>query len=400
MLKKSKQLVDDLFEKSSMSFGEHLEELRKAFTKAFIWLGVGTAIGLYFGTSVVKFVEAPLRASLSEFKIEQAKREFYKINGVAASNETAVWMRTNGVVPERVFVDPSELRLSSTLTLPEVAALGTGSAPDATTTGESELAPGLAAVPATEPAAENSDGAETKAEENAETERKAAATQAAINPWKDVEISRLVRLQPVLLWRPIEDKLLTFNLLESFMIWLKAGLVVGAMIGSPGIFFHIWQFLAAGLYPHERRYVYWYMPLSLGLFFAGISLAFFVVFPLMMSFMLTYNLEMDIDMAPRLNEYMSLALMIPLGFGIAFQLPLVMLALHRFGLVSVELYVKQWRMAVLIIAFLAMVLTPADVYTMLGLFFPMVGLYFFGIFLCKFMPAGSGIGSQALDPQG
>jgi sec-independent protein translocase protein TatC len=120
----------------------------------------------------------------------------------------------------------------------------------------------------------------------------------------------------------------------------------------------------------------------------------------MLAFMLTYNLEMEIDMAPRLNEYMSLALMIPLGFGIAFQLPLVMLALHRFGIVSVETFIKQWRMAVLVIAFLAMVLTPADVYTMLGLFFPMVGLYFFGIFLCRFMPAGRGIGSQALDPQG
>ena len=109
MLKKSKQLVDDLFEKSSMSFGEHLEELRKALTKAFIWLGVGTAVGLYFGTSVVKFVESPLRASLSEFKIEQAKRLFYKANGVVASPEMAKWMQTNGVVPERVFIDPQEL---------------------------------------------------------------------------------------------------------------------------------------------------------------------------------------------------------------------------------------------------------------------------------------------------
>ncbi len=369
MLKKSKQFVDDLFEKSSMSFGEHLEELRKALTKAFIWLGVGTAIGLYFGTSVVKFVEAPLRASLSEFKIEQAKRAFYKINGVPASDGMAKWMRTNGVVPERVFIDPVELKSPTLLTVPEVAAI--------------------------EPVPNEANSAEA-----ATGESDAAAAQAAVNPWKDVDIRRLERLQPLLLWRPIEDRLLTFNLLESFMIWLKAGLVVGAMIGSPGIFFHIWQFLAAGLYPHERRYVYWYMPLSLFLFFAGISLAFFVVFPLMMAFMLTYNLEMDIDMAPRLNEYMSLAMMIPLGFGVAFQLPLVMLALHRFGIVSVDMYVKQWRMAVLVIAFLAMVLTPADVYTMLGLFFPMVGLYFFGIFLCKFMPAGAGIGSQALDPQG
>ncbi len=386
MLKKSKQLVDDLFEKSSMSFGEHLEELRKALTKAFIWLGVGTAIGLYFGTSIVKFVEAPLRVSLSEFKIEQAKRAFYKINGVAASTETASWMRANGVVPERVFINPSELQSAPKMSVPEVAALGSGT--------ESEEA---AAEKVADTAA---DSAATETTSTANTQLQAEATQAAINPWKDIEISQLVQLQPVLLWRPIEDRLLTFNLLESFMIWLKAGLVAGAMIGSPGIFFHVWQFLAAGLYPHERRYVYWYMPMSLALFFAGISLAFFVVFPLMMAFMLTYNLDMDIDMAPRLNEYMSLALMIPLGFGVAFQLPLVMLALHRFGLVTVELYVKQWRMAVLIIALLAMVLTPADVYTMLGLFFPMVGLYFFGIFLCKFMPSGGGIGSQALDPQG
>lgn len=362
MLKKSKQMVDDLFEKSSMSFGEHLEELRKALTYAFVWLGVGTAIGLYFGTSVVKFVEAPLRAKLSEFKIEQAKRLFYKANGVAASAEMAKWMETNGVVPERIFIDPKEL------TSP-------------------------IAVSATEPPASPPADAAKKSED-------AQATQGATNPWKDVDVARLERLQPLLLWRPIENKLLTFNVLEGFMIWLKAGLVVGAMLGSPGIFYHIWQFLAAGLYPHERRYVYWYMPLSLALFFAGISLAFFVVFPLMLAFMLTYNLEMEIDMAPRLNEYMSLALMIPLGFGIAFQLPLVMLALHRFGIVSVDMFIGQWRMAVLVIAFLAMVLTPADVYTMLGLFFPMVGLYFFGIFLCRFMPAGRGIGSQALDPQG
>ena len=363
MLKKSKQLVDDLFEKSSMSFGEHLDELRKALTKAFIWLGVGTAVGLYFGESIVKFVEAPLRASLTDFYIAQAKRQFFKANGTEPSEEMTAWMKTNGVVPDRVFIDPKDME-AETVTVAEAAA------------------------------------SEPTDPDKAAAEISAATEQAKFNPWKNITVDRLERLQPILLWRPIQNKLLTFNALEGFMIWLKAGVVAGAMLGSPGIFFHIWQFLAAGLYPHERRYVYWYLPLSLSLFFAGIALAFFVVFPLMLGFLLTYNLGMDIDMAPRLNEYMSLALMIPLGFGIAFQLPIVMLALHRFGIVSIDLYIKQWRMAVLIIAFLAMVLTPADVYTMLGLFFPMVGLYFFGIFLCKFMPSGAGIGSQALDPQG
>jgi sec-independent protein translocase protein TatC len=97
---------------------------------------------------------------------------------------------------------------------------------------------------------------------------------------------------------------------------------------------------------------------------------------------------------------MSFALFLPLGFGIAFQLPIVMLGLHRFGIVSVKTFLAQWRIAVLAIAFLSMLLTPADIYSMLGLFIPLVALYFFGIILCKYMPQGAGIGSPALDPKG
>ena len=187
MLKKSKQLVDDLFEKSSMSFGEHLEELRKALTMAFIWLGIGTAVGLYFGTSMVKFVEAPLRAKLSEFKIEQAKRLFFKANGVAPSPKMAKWMETNGVVPERVFIDPKEL-----------------TSPNSETVAEASLA-----VPESPPS------------ESTDKTVKPHVRQSTLNPWKDVDVARLERLQPLLLWRPIENRLLTFNVLDGFMIWLN-----------------------------------------------------------------------------------------------------------------------------------------------------------------------------------
>ncbi len=356
MLKKSQQSTDDLFEKSSMSFGEHLDELRKALTKAFIWLGIGSAIGLYFGENIVKFISEPLKASLTDFYILQAKQQFKKANGEEPTEKMSAWMTTNGVVPERVFVDPLDIEASAPITLDQV---------------QEVAAVDKATLPTNK------------------------ETQLAANPWKGVDLDKLERLQPVLLWRPIQNKLLTFNAMEGFMIWLKAGLVAGVMIGSPGIFWHIWQFLAAGLYPHERRYVYWYLPLSLLLFFGGICLAFFVIFRLVLGFLLTYNLGLDIDIAPRLNEYMSFALMLPLGFGIAFQLPIVMLGLHRFGVVSVELFISKWRVAVLVIAFLAMVLTPADVYSMIGLFFPLVALYFFGILLCKYMPAGPGIGSRS-----
>ncbi len=121
MLKKSKQLVDDLFQNSSMSFGEHLEELRKALTKAFIWLAVGTAVGLYFGEAIVRFVETPLRGSLTDFYIEQAKRQFKKANGVEPEGKMVDWMKTNGVVPDRVFIDPRDLQ-NETVSVAEAAA--------------------------------------------------------------------------------------------------------------------------------------------------------------------------------------------------------------------------------------------------------------------------------------
>ncbi len=208
------------------------------------------------------------------------------------------------------------------------------------------------------------------------------------------------RMQPLLLLRPIPNRLMTFDMLEGFLIWLKAGLLVGAIIASPAIFYHVWDFLAAGLYPHERRYVYLYLPLSVLLFVSGVCLAFFVIFELVINFLLTYNEGMDIDFAPRLKDYISFALFLPLGFGIAFQLPIVMLGLNRFGIVTTDVFISKWRYAVLGIAFLSMVLTPADAYSMIGMFIPLTFLYFLGIVLCKYMPKGPGVGSQAFDPVG
>jgi sec-independent protein translocase protein TatC len=368
MLKK--QPADDLFEKSSMTFGEHLEELRKTLGKAFIWLGVGTCIGLFFAENIVRFIESPLKAAIYDFYIARAKAQFKDANGKEPSDELASWMSGNGMMPERVFVDPAALKQ-----LPESLAM---SSPDKTPP-ETEKTASQEAKPKVEPVA--------------------TVSSADFNPWKNVDIEKLERLKPFLLWRPIPNKLVTLTATEPFMIWMKAGLVAGVIIGSPGIFWHIWQFFAAGLYPHERRYVYWYLPLSLLLFFAGVSLAFFVVFRLVLGFLMTYNTGLDVEFTPRLNDYMSFALFLPLGFGIAFQLPIVMLGLHRFGLVTVETFSSQWRIAVLAIAFLSMILTPAEVYSMIGLFLPLTGLYFFGIFLCKYMPKGAGIGSAALDPR-
>jgi sec-independent protein translocase protein TatC len=95
---------------------------------------------------------------------------------------------------------------------------------------------------------------------------------------------------------------------------------------------------------------------------------------------------MQIDPDPRISEWLSFVLMLPLGFGISFQLPLVMLFLERIGVFDVTGYLQKWRLAVLVIFILSAVLTPADPYSLLLMALPLCVLYFGGIGLCRVMP--------------
>ncbi len=197
-----------------------------------------------------------------------------------------------------------------------------------------------------------------------------------------------VRLVDLPFWKPVDIKVQALGASEAFMIWMKAAFIAGLVISAPWVFWKIWQFVAAGLYPHERHYVFIYLPFSLILFFAGAAMAFFFVFQPVLSFLFSFNKSMNIDPDPRISEWLSFVLFLPLGFGISFQLPLVMLFLQRIGILSVELYVSKWRIAILAIFVIAMVLTPADPISMLMMALPLSVLYFGGIALCMWMPRG------------
>ena len=82
-------------------------------------------------------------------------------------------------------------------------------------------------------------------------------------------------------------------------------------------------------------------------------------------------------------------LFLPLGFGISFQLPLVMLFLERIGILSVNQYISNWRIAVISIVVLSAVLTPADPWSMFFMAVPLVFLYGLGLLMCKFLPRAS-----------
>jgi sec-independent protein translocase protein TatC len=103
--------------------------------------------------------------------------------------------------------------------------------------------------------------------------------------------------------------------------------------------------------------------------------------------LISFNTSLGLTLQPRLSEWVTFAIILPLMFGISFQLPLVMLFLERLQIFDTKVYTQNWRFAVLAISFISMILTPADPISMLLMMAPLIGLYFFGILLCRYSPS-------------
>jgi sec-independent protein translocase protein TatC len=186
-------------------------------------------------------------------------------------------------------------------------------------------------------------------------------------------------------WMGIEkiERPVTLNVQEAFVTYMKVSFVAGLIIASPWVFYQLWLFIAAGLYPHERKYIYTYLPMSLVLFLGGVFFCFYAVLPTVLDFLLGFNVRTELTAQIRISEWISFAIMLPLLFGISFQLPMVMLFLSRINLFTVKQYIAQWKMAVLVIAILSMLLTPTpDPMTMILMMVPLLALYALGIGLC------------------
>ncbi|MEM8666562.1 MAG: twin-arginine translocase subunit TatC [Planctomycetota bacterium] len=364
---------DDLFDNSTMTFGEHLEELRHSLVRAILSLAAGMIIGLFFADRVVLFVQMPLQSAIQKFN---ADRALYQLGYDPDDEKNAglhTFLSTNALSWDIIYEIPDEYQALSM---------------------ES-----MQASQVNRPATSKSPKAETDAEGD-----DPAGTEAPLVV-EPVELANLLTslpdpsaLKPKIQLRQNKSGLSSLKMEEPFMIWVKAGLIVGAVIASPLIFYHLWTFVAAGLHRHERRYVYVYLPFSVVLFISGVVLAFFLVLHYVLSFLLAFNGSMDVAIEPRLSYYVNFVLLLPLGFGIAFQLPLVMLFLQRIGLFETRAYIESWKIAVLVIFVISMILTPADVTSMIALAIPLVFLYALGILMCQFLPRGRGLGSGAYDP--
>ena len=162
------------------------------------------------------------------------------------------------------------------------------------------------------------------------------------------------------------------NLLITLSIYL------GIVIASPWILYQIWLFVAPALYKHERSAITGFLFSTVFLFLAGIAFGYFISLPYVLRFLISFQGPV----VPLINvdEYFDLILMVLLGLGLVFELPVLIFFLSLFGIVTPKFLMKNFRYAILVIAILAAILTPTpDATTMLAFMAVLVGLYFVGV---------------------
>jgi sec-independent protein translocase protein TatC len=178
-------------------------------------------------------------------------------------------------------------------------------------------------------------------------------------------------------------ELAALNLTEPFVVYFKVSLMCGFILASPWVFYQIWSFIAAGLYPQEKKLVNYFLPFSTGLFIAGALFCQIYIIPKSIEALLWFNEWLGIAPELRLNDWLSFAILLPVVFGLSFQTPLVMLFLNWIGVMTARGFLSYWRIAIFLLAVFAAVVTPTpDAVNMFLMWGPMVALYFLGIYLC------------------
>jgi sec-independent protein translocase protein TatC len=309
-----------------MSFGDHIEELRSHLIRAIAGFVVGMLISLLFAKVVFGIITRPVEKQLMEFYNQRVERIQKELDDDPALKE----MNKPKAIP-------------ILMTRADAEKWGLKVPPDVETVDE------LVRVPLyTEPL------------------KHEIAVSAA---------QRTVGRPPMLS---------TMNVMEAFMVYFKVVAMTGLVISSPWVFWQIWSFIAAGLYPHEKKYIHVYLPVSVGLFIAGVLTCQFMVIPNAIRGLLWFNEWLNLEPDLRLNEWLTFAILLPLVFGICFQTPLVMLFFGKIGIFDADSYRKKRRMAWFLMAVFAAVITPVDALSMILLWIPMCGLYELGILMVQY----------------
>lgn len=174
-----------------------------------------------------------------------------------------------------------------------------------------------------------------------------------------------------------DGELLYSGLADGLMIRFSLSVLFSLFVTTPFALWQLWAFVAPGLHQGERRTIWPILIFSPLLFVMGAAFAFYILFPFVFGFFIELNQSAPVPtiILPAATDYLAFAIGMLKVFGVAFQLPLVLVLLNRIGILSRARAVRMRRYAIVLIVVVAAVLTPPDVVSQIVLALPMWGLF-------------------------
>ena len=183
---------------------------------------------------------------------------------------------------------------------------------------------------------------------------------------------------------PVPYHLVATGGLEDMFAYMFASFMFALVLAAPVVVWQAWAFLAAGLYPKERAIFYRYFPFMVSLLIAGVLFGYWIALPYSLGFLIQLMDPSQVGAMLSVGQYFTLLFAMTAAMGVVFQLPLVMVALQRVGLVRHRTFLTHWRITVLCIFIAAAIFTPPEPVSMLLMASPMLLLYGLGLGLTFF----------------
>jgi sec-independent protein translocase protein TatC len=327
---------EQLGDEGTMSFLDHLDELRSRLIRSALFIAIAFVLCWIFSDRIYDFLQVPVHAAMVEAKLMYAP----PLTG------TAVPLSEMADGSDVLFLFTTEAKLGDV------------------------LVPAGTSVPAK--VKRDADG----------TTHLVTSTPLVIRTTvidKDTEINpKLYASTGATLSR--DDQLVVGTVQGAFNLYIKVSFYAAVFFAVPFLLVQIWGFVAPGLYPHEKRYAAPIIIMATAFFLIGCAFAYYIAFPRAANFLLGVATAGNLRPLVTADEYFDLIIIIMLGLGIVFEIPTITFFGSRLGLVSPGLLLRVWRYAVIAIFIIAAILSPTtDVPNLLVFAAPMLLLYFLSV---------------------
>jgi sec-independent protein translocase protein TatC len=199
--------------------------------------------------------------------------------------------------------------------------------------------------------------------------------------WRDI-FAFLAKPATDVLHTSDKSEMIFTNLVEPFVTAVKVSLYTALFASLPVILYQSWKFITPGLYENEKKLLLPFVIFGTVMFYIGAAFAYFVVFPVGFKVLINFGGDNFTAML-KISEYVSVSLKIMIGFGIAFELPVLSYFLAKLGLITDKTLKDFFRYAVVIIFIVAAILTPPDLFSQLAMATPLLVLYELSIWIAK-----------------